>query len=906
MIYLILLAGFVKPGMNLNIPDYFNYSRQEVRVNHPFDVQAVKEPKAVRNDFLVNDDTTGYLGENSFYTTVDSAGNAYIVWQDLRNGSPDVWLIKKDASNNTVAGPVYVPEHYFEGDRPCGIATDGRTKIGVIYHYYNNKYYVRFFDLNLNPITGAISISDTNRRMSDVSISMNSSGKTLISWYDDRVASYDYAYGQIFDASNAKVDTNVRLDNATNDIWSSNAVISDNGDIFVAWECYTNATTGYDIYYRLLDSTYAEIATGKCNDDAGYVEQHKPYVSVNDNGYYVVIWQDYRNGPQNLYGQIYDSSGNTVGSNMQISNTVYYDYDVSMANDSIFTAVWEDTSAGPSDHDIYMRRFDKSGSSLTGATKINSDIGYKQSNPHIATAYDGSYFVEWEDYREGLEFAYAQRFTSGGSSVGGNFVIDKNKGEREQFFPVSVYNSKGKSIIFWADERDEPDTNIQGYSRNYMQVYDETGSPVGGNQDLTNQNYILPLEPSAANNDSIIVYVWENYNDSTRTDDVYFQRMDFSGTFFGSNVQVNKSPISSGFSFPDVGMDSTGAFTIAWLDDNSNIKMQRYLASGIGTGDTIVLNETSGSAIFPSCAITPAGNGLVVWSDNRGSSNQIYGQLINPDGSLLGNNFQIGSSSYAQYFPIVGASNTGFVASWQENKGDGWRIYAQRFGTDGSPLGSVITVTDDSIPWYAIMYNFDWEVLGFSLGYDYSMAVSPSGNFVFEWANTSADGDLDLYARGYNPDGTPMGGTFVVAEDVHPYDLQGLLQKRSVSANDTEILFTWSDTRRQKSYDVYGEVNTWAYAGISNRKKIATESPVSVYPNPYTTRFSVRFNLNKQGKVDISVYDIAGKLVKKSVKTYISGLHTVNMDISKIPQGVYFVRVNTGNIVSTQKIIHIR
>ncbi len=305
---------------------------------------------------------------------------------------------------------------------------------------------------------------------------------------------------------------------------------------------------------------------------------------------------------------------------------------------------------------------------------------------------------------------------------------------------------------------------------------------------------------------------------------------------------------------------------------------------------------------MPSIAITPAGNGLALWIDGRGSSAQIYGQLINTDGSLLGNNFQISSSSYDQYFPIVGASNTGFVASWMEDKGDGLKIYAQRFGTDGSPLGSVITVTDDSIPWDVILYNYFWWLIG----YDYSMAVSPSGNFIFEWINTSADGDLDLYARAYNPDGTPMGGTFVVAEDVHPYDLQGLLQRRSVSANDTEILFTWSDTRRQKSYDVYGEVNTWAYAGISNRKKIATESPVSVYPNPYTTRFSVKFSLKQKGKVDISVYDIAGKLVKKSVKTYTSGLHTVNMDISKIPQGVYFVRVNTGSIVSTQKLIHLR
>ena len=904
MIYLIFLASFVKPGMNLNIPDYFNYSRQEARVNQMFNVQAVKEPKAVRNDFLVNDDTTEYLGEWNFYTTLDSAGNAYIAWEDMRNGDNDVWLIKKDASNNTVAGPVYVPEHYtLWGNWLNGIATDGRTKIGVVY----NDNYVRFFDLNLNPITGAMTISDTTLSMQDISISINSAGKTLISWRDRRTGTY-CVYGQIFDASNAKVDTNVRLDNSSNSVSYPDAALSDNGDIFAVWEDY-NGTTGYDIYYRLLDATLAQIATGKCNDDAGTERQYAPYVSVNDNGYYVVVWQDYRNSQPDLYGQIYNAGGNTVGSNIDIngsSGMVYcpynYDYDVSMAQDSVFTAVWRDTTSGSSDPDIYMRRFDKSGTSLTGATKINSDIGYKQSNPHIGTAYDGSYLVVWDDYREGPEFGYGQRFTSGGSSVGGNFAIDRNKGEREQFYPVSVYNSAGKSIIFWADERDELDTMLNGYCRNYMQVYDETGTPVGVNQDLTNQNYIYPLEPSAAHNDSIIVYVWENYNDSAGTNNVYFQRMDFSGTLFGSKIMVNKSLIAFPFSFPDVGMDSTGAFTIVWLDGNSNVKMQRYLSSGIGTGDTIVLNETSGSTMFPSCAITPAGNGLAIWDDNREASNQIYGQLIKPGGSLLGNNFQIGSSSYAQYFPIVGASNTGFVASWQEDKGDGWKIYAQRFGTDGSPLGSVITVTDDSIPKGVIDYNYLWWLIGYS----YSMAVSPSGNFVFEWANTSADGDLDLYARGYNPDGTPMGGTFVVAEDVHPYDLQGLLQKRSVSANDTEILFTWSDTRRQKSYDVYGEVNTWAYAGISNRKKIATESPVSVYPNPYTTRFSVRFNLNKQGKVDISVYDIAGKLVKKSVKTYTSGLHTVNMDISKIPQGVYFVRVNTGNNTFTRKLIHLR
>ena len=79
------------------------------------------------------------------------------------------------------------------------------------------------------------------------------------------------------------------------------------------------------------------------------------------------------------------------------------------------------------------------------------------------------------------------------------------------------------------------------------------------------------------------------------------------------------------------------------------------------------------------------------------------------------------------------------------------------------------------------------------------------------------------------------------------------------------------------------------------------------YPNPFNPTTNIRYGLPIISNVNITIYDILGN----KVDVLYSGLQTPGYysllwDASKYASGVYFVKMNSGNFISVQKIILIR
>jgi len=83
---------------------------------------------------------------------------------------------------------------------------------------------------------------------------------------------------------------------------------------------------------------------------------------------------------------------------------------------------------------------------------------------------------------------------------------------------------------------------------------------------------------------------------------------------------------------------------------------------------------------------------------------------------------------------------------------------------------------------------------------------------------------------------------------------------------------------------------------------------VSVYPNPASGEFSVQYNVAEEGRVELGVYDVAGRRVlAKTLSRATAGPGAVFFNASKLPTGVYFVRMHThqGETV-TRKLVVVR
>ena len=80
------------------------------------------------------------------------------------------------------------------------------------------------------------------------------------------------------------------------------------------------------------------------------------------------------------------------------------------------------------------------------------------------------------------------------------------------------------------------------------------------------------------------------------------------------------------------------------------------------------------------------------------------------------------------------------------------------------------------------------------------------------------------------------------------------------------------------------------------------------YPNPITENASLGFNVPFSGNVEISVYDVSGRMVETILSGSVeSGSHSVSWAPgSEIASGVYFIRLTTDGGVLTQQAMVIR
>ncbi|MEL6321806.1 MAG: hypothetical protein AAFQ57_14340, partial [Cyanobacteria bacterium J06626_14] len=151
------------------------------------------------------------------------------------------------------------------------------------------------------------------------------------------------------------------------------------------------------------------------------------------------------------------------------------------------------------------------------------------------------------------------------------------------------------------------------------------------------------------------------------------------------------------------------------------------------------------------------GNYVIVWSSpgRDGSDDGIFGQRFRADGTRIGNEFQVNTTTQgSQRGASVGMdSNGNFVVSWfsdNPNANDplAGDVYAQRFRADGSRLGSEFRVNDQ-----------EGLLESPALVRKPEIAVADNGNFTIVWQQAvSAFNDVtDIYARSFTSASFPMG-----------------------------------------------------------------------------------------------------------------------------------------------------
>jgi hypothetical protein len=76
------------------------------------------------------------------------------------------------------------------------------------------------------------------------------------------------------------------------------------------------------------------------------------------------------------------------------------------------------------------------------------------------------------------------------------------------------------------------------------------------------------------------------------------------------------------------------------------------------------------------------------------------------------------------------------------------------------------------------------------------------------------------------------------------------------------------------------------------------------YPNPFNPANLIHYEMPKDGFVTLKVYDVLGNLVKTLVNQYqAKGRYDINFNADNLASGVYLYRLQSGNFISTKKML---
>jgi len=93
-------------------------------------------------------------------------------------------------------------------------------------------------------------------------------------------------------------------------------------------------------------------------------------------------------------------------------------------------------------------------------------------------------------------------------------------------------------------------------------------------------------------------------------------------------------------------------------------------------------------------------------------------------------------------------------------------------------------------------------------------------------------------------------------------------------------------------------------SAVENEASFRPETfELSAYPNPFNPQAQIRFSLPTSRKVNLSVYNLAGKELMRLVDGELdSGYHSVSLDGSGLATGIYFIRLESAGQSSLYKI----
>jgi hypothetical protein len=376
--------------------------------------------------FRVNDDRGSALQRCSSIG-MDERGYVCVVWEDERNGATDIYRCLTDAVGNMLGPNLRVnddgqggADQYYAGvagsnGRFLAAWTDLRAGSQT------TDIYAQYLDAAGMPVGANFLVNSDGSGAHQwyPYVAMDSGNNAAIIWMDTRSGQYQ-TYCRRYDAGGAPLGPETAVQDTTGDGVYGSVAMNRSGRFVVAWMDYRNPATRSDAYCQAYRADGSKIGPNvRVNTDTGDAYQGYPACAIDEQGRYVVAWEDTRNHVYDVCLQWFDSTGVRLGDNERVNDNAgegaSYSPSCDFDRSGRLAVELNDERDRPGNPEIYYQRF-RPDRTRIGRNQVVNDPDLFPNNHHWTVgqsiaANDNLLAFAWTDNRRHQGFDIYAKLT---------------------------------------------------------------------------------------------------------------------------------------------------------------------------------------------------------------------------------------------------------------------------------------------------------------------------------------------------------------------------------------------------------------------------------------------------------------------------------------------------------------
>ena len=135
--------------------------------------------------------------------------------------------------------------------------------------------------------------------------------------------------------------------------------------------------------------------------------------------------------------------------------------------------------------------------------------------------------------------------------------------------------------------------------------------------------------------------------------------------------------------------------------------------------------------------------------------------------------------------------------------------------------------------------------------------------------------------------------------------------EHAITGIDLALRGNYGESQMITKYVMTGAVNAQGMMVMNSEREVSVEENfekllsniISNYPNPFTESTTISFMMHNAGKAMLDLYDSFGNKISKLAEgNFSEGMHSIDLNSAGLSSGIYYLRMTSGNSISSRKI----